>query len=162
MLLGWSFVSDQFFPTASPPAAKVENGKAKPLPQPQADPAADTPQAMRGRATVLARNPAGDGRHAEPQGLDQSEGRAVRRSGPRPRSARPSTKNSPPVRLLSPAGAPGAYFAGFGWTGEGVAAPDANTRVDRQRADRSRPGKPVTLTWSNTTGQTLRADRRRR
>ena len=36
-------------------------------------------------------------------------------------------KESPPVRLLSPAGAKGAYFAGFGWTGQGVATPDANT-----------------------------------
>ena len=30
-------------------------------------------------------------------------------------------KDSPPVRLLSPAGAPGAYFASFGWSGQGVA-----------------------------------------
>ena len=67
VLIGWSLVSDRLLPTASPQTVQVENGKAKPLPQPTADPAADTPQAMRGRAVVLARNAAGDCRHAEPR-----------------------------------------------------------------------------------------------
>ena len=38
-------------------------------------------------------------------------------------------KDSPPVRLLSPAGAPHAYFASFGWSGQGVA-------VRRKRVER--------------------------
>ena len=32
-------------------------------------------------------------------------------------------KNSPPVRLLSPLGAPGAYIAAFGWTAQGARRP---------------------------------------
>ena len=61
-------------------------------------------------------------------------------------------KDSPPVRLLSPAGATGAYFASFGWTGQGVAAPDANS-VWTASAPILTPGKPVTLSWTNPTGQ---------
>ena len=34
VLIGWSLVSDRLLPTASPPTAKVENGKLRPLPQP--------------------------------------------------------------------------------------------------------------------------------
>ncbi len=62
VLLGWSLVSDSLLPTAGPQTVKVENGKAKPLPQPQADPAADRPQAMRSRAPTLAcpRSPLGN------------------------------------------------------------------------------------------------------
>ena len=43
-------------------------------------------------------------------------------------------KNSPPVRLLSPLGAPGAYIAQFGWTAEG--GPGAGPRHD---VDRGQP-----------------------
>src|SRR5205085_5440919 len=53
--------------------------------------------------------------------------------------------NSPPVRLLSPLGAPGAYVAAFGWTSEGGQAPalDAVWKADSQTLT---PGHPVTLT----------------
>ena len=34
VLLGWSLVSDRLLPTAGPQMVKVENGKAKPIPQP--------------------------------------------------------------------------------------------------------------------------------
>src|SRR5262249_14113987 len=54
-------------------------------------------------------------------------------------------KDSPPVRLLSPIGAPGAYVASFGWVGQGTTAPDLNTvwTADSQTLS---PGYPVTLT----------------
>ena len=57
VLIGWTLLSDKFFPTAGPQTQQVENGKVKPVPQPQADPAADRPQAMRSRAVVLASTP---------------------------------------------------------------------------------------------------------
>jgi YidC/Oxa1 family membrane protein insertase len=57
-----------------------------------------------------------------------------------------------PVRLLSPAGAPGSYFGQFGWTGQGVAVPDANS-VWTASATELTPGHPVTLSWTNPTGQ---------
>ena len=54
-------------------------------------------------------------------------------------------KNSPPVRLLSPLGAPGAYVASFGWVGQGAAAPDLNTLWQADSAALT-PDRPVTLT----------------
>ncbi len=59
--------------------------------------------------------------------------------------------NSPPVRLLSPAGAPGGYFASFGWTGEGVQAPPADA-VWTASAPVLTPGQPVTLSWTGPSG----------
>ncbi|MBA2467191.1 MAG: membrane protein insertase YidC, partial [Sphingomonas sp.] len=45
VLLGWSLISDRLLPTAGPQTQRVEDGQVKPVPQPQADPAADRPQA---------------------------------------------------------------------------------------------------------------------
>lgn len=63
-------------------------------------------------------------------------------------------KNSPPVRLFSPAGTPAQHFAQLGWVGEGVAAPDANTQWALSKGEVLTPESPITLTWSNATGQT--------
>ena len=57
VLLGWSFLSDKFFPTANPPVAKVEDGKVKPLPQPQASPAGPKTEPLRNRDAVMASSP---------------------------------------------------------------------------------------------------------
>src|SRR3990170_163516 len=151
VLIGWSLVSDRLLPTANPPAVKVEDGKAVPLPQPQASPAADTPQANRSRAVVMRETPRVI---VDTPSLKGS----INLKGARfddlvlVRQRETIAKDSPPVRLLSPAGAPGAYFAGFGWTGEGVAAPDANS-VWTASAPTLTPGKPITLSWANSTGQ---------
>jgi YidC/Oxa1 family membrane protein insertase len=62
---------------------------------------------------------------------------------------------SPPVRLFSPAGTPAQHFAQTGWVGSnGVATPGGNTlwQADRRRLT---PASPVTLTWTNPTGQTF-------
>ena len=61
-------------------------------------------------------------------------------------------KDSPPVRLFSPAGTPAQHFAQFGWVGEGVAVPDAKTVWTATGGPLS-PGKPVKLTASNGQGQ---------
>jgi YidC/Oxa1 family membrane protein insertase len=60
-------------------------------------------------------------------------------------------KDSPPVRLLSPLGAPGAYIASFGWTAQGTQAPDLNTvwTADSQTLS---PGHPVTLSTQSPDG----------
>ncbi len=63
-------------------------------------------------------------------------------------------EDSPPVTLLSPTGAPKAYFAGFGW----VAPPGTEVKLPDDEsvwtADRGsiRPNEPVTLTWDNGQG----------
>ncbi len=66
--------------------------------------------------------------------------------------------NSPIIVLMSPQGAPNAYYADFGWTvGPGVTTPMPNAQT-LWRADRDRltPGQPVTLTWDNGQGLTFR------
>ncbi|MBF9150371.1 membrane protein insertase YidC [Novosphingobium jiangmenense] len=63
-------------------------------------------------------------------------------------------KDSAPVRLFSPAGTPAQHFAQIGWVGEGVAAPDANTMWTADGAKLT-PQTPVTLRWTNPTGQTF-------
>ena len=63
--------------------------------------------------------------------------------------------NSPPVRLFSPAGSPGQHFAQVGWVGDkGVQTPGADTLWQADGA-RLTPASPVTLRWSNATGQTF-------
>ena len=151
VLIGWSLLSDRIFPTAGPQTVRVENGKTRPLPQPGADPAADAPQAIRARNVVLGETPRV--RIATP-----SLAGSINLKGARfddlvlVRQGETISPTSPPVRLLSPAGTPGAYFASFGWTGQGVAAPDANA-VWTASAPILAPGKPVTLSWDNATGQ---------
>ncbi|HEY7690201.1 MAG TPA: membrane protein insertase YidC, partial [Dongiaceae bacterium] len=55
------------------------------------------------------------------------------------------------VVLLSPAGAPDAYFAETGWFGEGVKVPDPESLWQADR-DVLTPETPVTLTWNNGAG----------
>jgi len=151
VLLGWSLVSDRLLPTAGPQTVKVENGKARPIPQPQADPAADRPQAIRSRAAVIASTPRV---RIETPALEGS----INLKGARIddlvllRERQTIDKKSPPVRLLSPAGAPAGYFASFGWTGEGVQPPPADA-LWVPSAPVLTPGRPVTLSWTNPSGQ---------
>ena len=61
-------------------------------------------------------------------------------------------KDSPPIRLLSPAGTTDAYFAQFGWQDNGLKPPSADT-VWTASGNLLAPGKPVTLTAANGQGQ---------
>ena len=63
------------------------------------------------------------------------------------------SKDSKPVRLFAPSGTEDAYFSRFGWAGQGVAVPDDNTVWSADRSTLT-PETPVTLSWSNETGQT--------
>lgn len=60
-------------------------------------------------------------------------------------------EDSPPIVLLSPEGAKGAYFAEFGWSAIDGGAPggDAVWQADRTTLT---PEQPVTLTWNNGQG----------
>ena len=151
VLIGWSVLSERLFPTAGPQTQKVENGQVRPVPQPRADPAADAPAAIRARNVVLAESPRV---RIDTPSLKGS----INLKGARiddlvlVRHRETIGRNSPPVRLLSPAGTRNAYFAGFGWVGQGLEAPDADT-VWTASATTLTPGKPVTLSWTNSTGQ---------
>lgn len=59
---------------------------------------------------------------------------------------------SGPVRLFSPQGTPAQHFAQFGWVGEGLRAPDAETVWQVEGGPLS-PGSPVTMRWDNGEGQ---------
>lgn len=66
-------------------------------------------------------------------------------------------KDSGPVRIFSPAGTPAQHYARFGWVGSGIIAPaiDADIEWTAPTGARLTPETPVTLTWSNETGQTF-------
>jgi len=153
VLIGWSVLSEWFLPTATPQTQKVENGEVKPVPQPQASPVERAPQTVRAREQVLADSPRVQIRTPSLSG-------SVNLTGARIddlvllKERQTISRESPPVRLLSPAGAPGAYFASFGWTGEGVEVPGPDARWTAS-GRMLQPGQPVTLTWSNQTGQTF-------
>jgi YidC/Oxa1 family membrane protein insertase len=151
VLIGWSFLSERFLPTANPPATKVVKGKTVPVPQPNADPAADAPAAIRDRAAVIAETPRVAIETPRLRGSINLRGARIddlvlttEREG--------IAKDSPPIRLLSPAGSSDAYFAGFGWSGEGLAAPGPDT-VWTASGSRLTPATPVTLTAQNGAGQ---------
>jgi YidC/Oxa1 family membrane protein insertase len=66
---------------------------------------------------------------------------------------------SPAIILLSPSGAPDAYYAEFGWiaaTGSNVKVPDANTAWQQQGSGALTTASPVTLAWDNGEGLTFR------
>ncbi|PTQ08586.1 membrane protein insertase YidC [Sphingomonas oleivorans] len=148
VLLGWTLLSDRFLPTANPPSTKVVDGKVVPLPQPEALPAAPT---IRDRAVVIADTPRV---RIETPRLAGSINLKGARIDDLVLSTYKETiaKDSKPVRLLSPGGAPDAYFTGFGWTGDGVTLPGPDT-VWQASGDVLAPGKPVTLNWANGRGQ---------
>jgi YidC/Oxa1 family membrane protein insertase len=151
VLLGWTFISDRYFPTANPPATKIVNGKQVPLPKPGADPAADTPAAIRSRAVVLRETPRIP--IDTPSLLGSINLRGARIDDLLLKKHREGiAKDSPPIRLFSPAGSPDAYFASIGWTGEGAALPNSDT-LWTPTGTRLAPGSPVTLTWNNGRGQ---------
>jgi YidC/Oxa1 family membrane protein insertase len=126
------------------------------VPKPAEDPTADAPAALRDRATVLRTTP------RVPIATPSLRG-SVNLTGARiddlvlTRHTQDMRVNSPPVRLLSPGGAPGAYFAQFGWTGEGAALPGPNTRWTAT-GDRLAPGRPLRLQWDNGQGQLFAID----
>jgi YidC/Oxa1 family membrane protein insertase len=153
VLLGWTMLSDRFLPTSARQTQKVENGKTVPAPQTQAMPVTQPPQKLQATSQVLGSSPRVK--------IDTPSLRgSINLKGARfddlvlLKERQTINENSPPVRLLSPAGAPNAYFATFGWTGQGVQVPGPDT-VWTTSSPSVEPGKPVTLSWSNGSGQTF-------
>jgi YidC/Oxa1 family membrane protein insertase len=151
ILIGWPILTRTFFPVANPPATKVVDGKSVALPNPAADPAADSAVAVRDRALVLRETPR--------VRIDAPRiAGSINLQGARIDDLVLSTyretvdPKSPPIRLLSPAGTQKAYFAGFGWAGDGVAVPGPNT-IWQASGPVLSPATPVTLRWNNDRGQ---------
>ena len=156
ILFGWPLIQGKFFPIANPPATRVVDGKSKPIANPAADPTADGAAAIRDRKVVLAESP------------------RVRIETPRLRGSinlkgariddlllvaynETIAKDSAPIRLLSPSGAPESYFAGFSWRNDGLnpPAPDAVWTTSSLVLS---PAKPVALDAVNAVGQRFRIE----
>jgi len=156
VLLGWSFLGPKLLPTAAPQTQQVRDGKVQAIPQPQASAAGQTPVgtvagALQVRADVLRSTPRV--KIDTPNLFGSINLKGARIDDLRLVKQRESiAASSAPVRLFSPAGSPGAYFAGFGWLGEGIAVPGPDT-IWQASSRILAPGKPVTLSWTNPTGQ---------
>ena len=151
VLFGWSLISDRLLPTANKPATQIVDGKSQPLPNPAAQPTSTAPATIRTREAVIAETPRV--RIATPRLAGSINLRGARIDDLVLTTQRETiAKDSPPIRLLSPDGAGDAYFASFGWSGDGVALPDANT-VWTASGTLLAPGRPVTLSWDNGRGQ---------
>ena len=153
VILGWSFVSAKLFPPALPQTHKVEDGKVKPIanPTPDSGVAAPTRAALRNLSQVLTESPRVAIRTPSLEGSINLKGARID-DLVMVRQSQSIDNGSNPVRLLSPAGARGSYFGQFGWSGQGVAVPDGNS-VWTPSASTLTPGNPVTLSWTNPTGQ---------
>src|SRR4051794_29391535 len=150
ILLGWTWAANKYFPTANPPSTKMVDGKQVPVPQAQASPVPTTPKAVQSRSTVLASTPRVRIQTPSLQGSLNLKGAQID-DLVLLRQRETIAKNSPPVRLLSPLGAPGAYIASFGWTGQGTQVPALDTMwaADNQQLT---PGHPVTLSTQMADG----------
>lgn len=155
VLIGWGLLSERFFPQPDPAPKTVEAGPTAAAPAaPGATPTQATaaaqpvtmsrPQAIGAVPRVRILTPSLEGTLSL-KGARFDDLRLVRHTGKLGRDA-------VPTRLLSPVGAPGSFFASFGWVGQGVATPDANS-VWTASSRELRPGRPVTLSWTNPTGQ---------
>jgi YidC/Oxa1 family membrane protein insertase len=152
VLIGGTFASEYFFPqpepkpvatgTASTAAATAPAGAAAPA-QP---PVVNTAAAIKAAPRVAIETPKLKGSisllGARVDDLEMTQHKTSIK------------KDGTPIRLFSPAGTKRAYFAGFGWTMDGVAVPDANS-VWTASAAKLTPETPVTLSWANPTGQTF-------
>lgn len=152
VLFGWAAISEQFFPTPAERAAEA-------LPTGQVVPEADTsaPVAsnavvIRDRTAVLAETPRIAIRSPSLSGSINLEAARID-DLVLLRHNETLARDSEKIRLFSPSGTPGAYFAEFGWTGSsGLPGPDTLWQAS---APVLTPTTPVTLSWTNAEGQTF-------
>ena len=150
VLVGWTFLANRYFPTSNPPSTKVESGKQQPLPQPQAQPVPSTPKVLQTRSAVLGSTPRVRIDTPSLQGSINLKGAQID-DLLLVRQKQTIARNSEPVRLLSPLGAPGSYIASFGWTAQGSQAPSLDT-VWIADAPVLAAGRPVTLSTQAADG----------
>jgi YidC/Oxa1 family membrane protein insertase len=143
VLLGWSWAANRYFPASNPPSTKIEAGKQQALPQSNAQPVPETPRRLQTVAAALGAAPRVNIRTPMLQGSINLKGAQI--DDLQLLNHRETiSRSSPPIRLLSPLGAPAAYIAQFGWTAEGSQAPSLDTlwTADSQTLT---PNHPVTL-----------------
>lgn len=142
VLIGWTLMSERYFPQAAAPV----------LLAPGADVVADAPVTA-GAAPVLPQAALSRGARvtiATPRLKGSLNLRGGRFDDLELRDYRETLdKGAQAVRLFSPSGAAGAYFAQFGWTGAGAPPVDALWIADSAQLT---PEIPVTLSWTNDAG----------
>ena len=152
VLFGWSAVSERFFPTPKPVATTTQAPNGQPV-APSNAPAPTPAAQVQDRAKAIASTPRIAIRTPKVVG-------SINLTGARIDDLVLLThretiaKDSPPVRLLSPGGTANAYYAGFGWSGDGLAAPGPATLWQAEGTALT-PQSPVTLRWTNPSGQTF-------
>ena len=152
VLIGWTFAANKYFPAANPPSTRVEAGKQQPLPQPGAQPAGpSTPKQMQSLAAALGSSPRVRIQTPSLSGSINLKGAQID-DLVLLNQRETIAKNSPPVRLLSPLGSPGAYVAQFGWVPAGTAQVPALDAMWTSDASMLTPGHPVTLTTQTADG----------
>ena len=144
LLFGWPMVTGWLFPTANPPVTEIKGGKTEVVANPGADPAADTPAAIRDRKLVLAETPRVQIETPTVRGSINLKGARID-DLVLVKHKETIAKDSDPIRLLSPSGTQDAYFAGFGWSGNGLTAPAADA-VWTASGTKLTPSTPVRLT----------------
>ena len=150
ILLGWQFVAPYLLPPPRPPVARVDNAPSKVTKSAADSPGNNGAPVVRDRAIVLRETPRVTIATPSVQG-------SINLKGARlddlvlVRHRETIDKKSPPVRLLSPSGTTHSYFAGFGWAGDGIAAPNKDT-VWTADGVQLTPQRPVTLSWTNPQG----------
>ena len=144
VVLGWMWLSNTFLPGANAPTTNAETAKQQPLPQPKPQPLANNPKQLKPVSAILASTPRIAVRTPSLTGSINLKGAQID-DLLLVNEKQTIAPDSPPVRLLSPLGSPGAYIAEFGWTTQGAQVPTLDTvwTADRQQLS---PGQPVTLT----------------
>ena len=105
ILFAWPLIQGKFFPVANPPVTKIVNGKSQPIPaRNSADPTADNPTAVRNRQVVLGESPRVRISTPTLQGSINLKGARID-DLVLVKYKETIAKDSPPIRLLSPAGA---------------------------------------------------------
>lgn len=150
ILFGWPYVSQAIFPQAAPPVTASQNA-APATPAPASNQAAENSRTIRDRALVMTESPRVAIETPKLVGTINLKGARID-DIVLPTYRETIKKDSPPIRLFSPSGTKDAQFAGFGWSGDGLKSPDANT-VWTADGTKLTPQTPVTLRWNNGAGQ---------
>jgi YidC/Oxa1 family membrane protein insertase len=150
ILFGWPVISNYFFPQPVQPVAQQQ---AQTTPQVQGGPMAEGANAIRDLNTVIGETPRVAIETPKLRGSINLRGARID-DVVLPTHRQTVEEGAPPVRLFGPSGTGEAYFASFGWNGEGVKVPTADT-VWTADGDKLTPQTPVTLRWNNGAGQTF-------
>lgn len=153
ILFGWPYVAEQFFPTPPPAEKSVSTpAKAEGANSDSGDIAVTSlPAKAVALPSALAANPRVLIETPKLKGSINLEGARVDDLVLSTHTQELS-KKSPPVRLFAPSGTENAYFARFGWTGNGATLPTDKT-VWTPDGTKLTPTTPVTLSWTNPEGQ---------